>query len=374
MTNSSPAPLSASSISIQKTDSPKPLVPNSQLLFGKTFTDHMLAIRWTHEGGWQTPEIKPYGNISLDPAALVLHYGLECFEGMKAYKGKNGEIRLFRPEMNLKRMNLSAKRLTLPAFDEAEFLKCIEQLLKIEERWIPQEKGYSLYLRPTFIATQPSLGVTSSNEALLYVICCPVGPYYPTGFKAVSLYATREYVRAWPGGTGNMKLGGNYAPGLVAQKLAADNECQQNLWIFGEEDKITEVGTMNLFVHLKTKEGETVLISPPLDGTILPGVTRYSILDLARQWDEFKVLEREITMHEVCEAVQEGRVIEMFGAGTACIVSPIKKILYDGKHIDIPLDPNNSEAQAGPLATRFFETILDIQGGDVKSEWSHVVQ
>jgi branched-chain amino acid aminotransferase len=187
-------------IQIQRTKSPKKLEANKDLVFGKSFTDHMLSVKWNASKGWQAPLIQPYGPISLEPSAVVFHYSMECFEGMKAYKDKKGNIRLFRPDMNMKRLNSSCSRLTLPTFDEKELLQCIKSLVKLDERWIPQERGYSLYIRPTVIGTQQTLGVGPSSEALLFVIMSPVGPYYKTGFNAVSLLADPSNVRAWPGG------------------------------------------------------------------------------------------------------------------------------------------------------------------------------
>jgi branched-chain amino acid aminotransferase len=191
----------------------KDIVPNNKLVFGHTFTDHMLVIPWNATDGWSNPTICPYGKLHLDPSCTVFHYGIECFEGMKAYKDKNGQIRLFRPDMNMNRLYRSCKRLMLPTFDKKELLECIKQFVKQDERWIPTERGYSLYIRPTAIATQESLGVGASNKSMIFVIASPVGPYYKTGFSAVSLYASTKYVRAWPGGTGDSKVGGNYAPG-----------------------------------------------------------------------------------------------------------------------------------------------------------------
>lgn len=203
--------------------------------------------------------------------------------------------------------------------------------MKLDERWIPEGRGYSLYLRPTMIGTQESLGVNPSNRALLFVIGCPVGPYYAHGFKAVKLKATTEYIRAWPRGTGDAKVGGNYAPGVMPQRLAMKQGYHQNLWLFGEDHQLTEVGTMNLFILWENEQGDLELATPPLDGSILPGVTRDSILSLARSWNEFKVTERKMTMPQLRDAIKKGRVKEMFGAGTAAIVSPIRTIEYLGE-------------------------------------------
>ncbi|KAJ3121672.1 branched-chain-amino-acid aminotransferase [Physocladia obscura] len=352
----------------------KQIPANKDLVFGKTFADHMLDVNWDSKNGWAAPEIKPYGNLSLAPSATVFHYGVECFEGMKAYKDKSGSIRLFRPDMNMNRLFRSCQRLALPEFNKDELLKSIEQLLLIDERWIPSERGYSLYIRPTAIATQESLGVGSSSNAKIFVITCPVGPYYKTGFAAVSLSATSHYVRAWPGGTGDSKIGGNYACGIRPQLEVAQHGYAQNLWLFGPNDNLTEVGTMNLFLFWINKAGQRELVTPPLDGTILPGVTRDSILNLARTWGEFEVIERPVTMPEVIEALKEKRLLEMFGAGTAAIVSPIKNIGYKGTDYAIPLDPSDPTSQAGKLTKRFADTIMGIQYGEIPHEWSVVVK
>lgn len=374
MSTSVPKPdIEASKLRVIKTTTPKPKLPNDQLLFGRTFSDHMLEVEWTASSGWKAPLISPYHKLSLEPSASVFHYGLELFEGMKAYKDKKGNIRLFRPMMNLIRMNNSATRLAMPNFDKEQLLECMKALLRVDESWIPSERGYSLYIRPTMIATQESLGVAPTGSALLFVICSPVGPYYKSGFDAVKLYASTNYVRAFPGGTGDAKIGGNYAPCIKPQMEAAKLGYAQNLWLFGPNHEVTEVGTMNLFVYWVNEKGEKELITAPLDGTILPGVTRDSILSLARKWNEFKVTERVYTMSEVEKALNEKRVIEMFGAGTAAIVSPVKAIFYNGRDLDVPLDPSKPSSQAGPLTKRFADTIMGIQYGEIESEWSVVI-
>ncbi|KAI9244885.1 aminotransferase [Sporodiniella umbellata] len=365
--------LSASKLKIKKADALKPLVANKDLVFGQTFTDHMMTAKWNETKGWDTPEIRPFENLSLSPSTVVFHYATECFEGMKAYKDKNGKIRLFRPDMNMARMNRSTERIALPQFDGEELIKLIKEYLKVDERWVPNERGYSLYLRPTMIGTQEALGVNPPSDALLFVIGCPVGPYYKTGFNAVRLYATSEYVRAWPRGTGAAKIGGNYAPGLMPQRLAASKGYQQNLWLFGDEHQLTEVGAMNLFMMLRDDNGDLELVTPPLDGSILPGVTRDSILQLAREWNEFKVSERKITMPELRELIKKDRVLEMFGAGTACVVSPIKEIGYEGEDLKIPLDPENPNSQAGPYTKKFNDAIYAIQYGEIEHPWSVVI-
>ncbi|KAI7870310.1 aminotransferase [Spinellus fusiger] len=365
--------LDASKLTVRTAASLKPLVENKDLMFGRTFTDHMLTVDWNEDKGWDAPKIHPFENVQLLPSAVVFHYGSSCFEGMKAYKDKNGKIRLFRPDMNMARMNRSTARIALPQFNGEELLKCIKELLKKEQKWIPSERGYSLYLRPTVIGTQEALGVNPPTDAKLFVIACPVGPYYKTGFAAVKLMATTEYVRAWPRGTGDTKIGGNYAPGLLPQRMAAKAGYSQNLWLFGEDHQLTEVGTMNLFTVWKNANGEHELVTPPLDGSILPGVTRDSILSLAREWKDLKVVEKKVTMPELREAIKNNNVLEMFGAGTACIVSPIKAIEYMGEELVIPLDPNDATSQAGPYTKRFNDAIMNIQYGEVEHPWSVVV-
>ncbi|KAI8872373.1 branched-chain amino acid aminotransferase II [Ramicandelaber brevisporus] len=375
--------LSAAKITREPVVQPKQIPELNTLVFGRTFSDHMLTAEWYSEeatagsskvAGWQAPHIGPYRNLSLAPSATVFHYAFECFEGLKAYRGKDGQVRLFRPDMNMKRMNTTAERLTLPMFANEEGVECIKQFVKADERWVPSERGYSLYLRPTLIGTQEMVGVNPPNKALWFVIGSPVGPYYKTGFKAVTLYADPKLVRAWPGGLGGFKAGANYAQGILPQIEAAKHGCQQCLWLFGEDNQLTEVGTMNCFVFWKNEAGEKELITPPLDGMILPGVTRDSILQLARQWGEFKVTEGQVSLGQVERATKEGRLYEMFGAGTACIVSPIKGIKFEGRDIKIPLDPKNPDSQAGPLAKRFNDTLLGIQYGDIEHpSWSVIV-
>jgi len=323
-------------------------------------------VEWKKSSGWGTPKISPYSKISLDPSALVLHYALECFEGMKAYKDSKGQVRLFRPNENMKRMNTSAQRLCMPSFPGDKFLDAIKELIRVDKDWIPNHRGYSLYIRPTMIATEAMLGVHAPAEVLLYVILSPVGPYYPTGFKPVSLYASTDVVRAWPGGTGCYKLGSNYALGILPALEATQKGYQQILWL--QDYKITEVGTMNLFCLWKNEKGEKELITAPLDGQILPGVTRKSILELCRQWNEFKVSEADWTINQLLKALKDQRVIEMFGAGTAAVVSPVNNVFYGGTDYAIPCKSN-----AGDLSNRIMDTLLAIQYGEIPSDWSVVV-
>jgi branched-chain amino acid aminotransferase len=324
--------------------------------------------------GWLPPRITPYQNLSLDPASCVFHYAFECFEGMKAYKDKNGKIRLFRPDKNMERFNKSSARIALPTFEPNALIELLSTFAVMESRFIPSARGYSLYLRPTMIGTQRTLGVGPPGSALLYVIASPVGPYYPTGFKAVSLEATDYAVRAWPGGVGDKKLGANYAPCIVPQMEAAKKGFHQNLWLFGEEEFITEVGTMNMFAAIKDKEtGQRELVTAPLDGTILEGVTRDSILSLAREKlapEGWKISERKFAMSELAEAASEGRLLEAFGAGTAAVVSPVRKICWKNQMVECGLKPDE---EAGEIATKMKAWIEARQYGDEEHQWSHIV-
>ncbi|KGR00037.1 branched-chain amino acid aminotransferase [Candida albicans GC75] len=368
------APLEASRLIVEKTNNPKPKLPKDKLVFGKTFTDHMLEIEWTKEKGWHAPKISPYHNLSLDPSTIVFHYAFELFEGMKAYKDTNGNIRTFRGDKNMIRMNKSAERIALPTFDGEELQKLIDKLLLLDKDFVPEGKGYSLYLRPTLIGTTASLGVGTPDRALLFVIASPVGPYYSSGFKPVSLEATDYAVRAWPGGVGDKKLGANYAPCVKPQLEAAQRGFHQNLWLFGEEGYVTEVGTMNCFVAFENDDGTKELVTAPLDGTILEGVTRDSILELARERlpsDEWTVSERKYTIYEIEEKANKGQLIEAFGAGTAAVISPINNIGFRGKNIKVPVALGNS----GELTATVAEWIRKIQYGEEEfKNWSRVAK
>ncbi|KAF2862742.1 branched-chain amino acid aminotransferase II [Piedraia hortae CBS 480.64] len=367
-----------SKLQITKTTTPKDVLPNHKLVFGHTFTDHMISLEWTAKDGWLAPHIKPYQNLSLDPATCVLHYAFEAFEGTKAYKDKQGNVRLFRPDKNMARLNKSAARIALPTFESEKFIELIKKFCHLDERFIPSERGYSLYLRPNIIGTQRTLGVGPPGSALLYMIASPVGPYYPTGFKAIALEATTYAVRAWPGGVGNSKLGANYAPCVVPQMKAAQRGLQQNLWLFEDidpktgrqEDYVTEVGTMNLFACIKGKDGQPELVTAPLDGTILEGVVRDSILALARERlvpEGWKVCERKFTMREVAEAADEGRLMEIFGSGTAAVVSPVRSISWRDRTIDCGLP---ADVEVGKVTKRMKDWIEGIQYGEEEHPWS----
>ncbi|MBN3315084.1 BCAT1 protein, partial [Atractosteus spatula] len=358
-----------SELCIERCQTPRPKPDPASLVFGKQFSDHMLTVEWSAQGGWEAPHIKPFQNLSLHPATSALHYSIELFEGMKAFRGVDNRIRLFRPMLNMDRMYRSSERCCLPLFDKQELLQCIRKLVEVDQDWVPFSTEASLYIRPTFIGTEPSLGVSKAGRALLFVIVGPVGPYFSTGgFSPVSLLADPRYVRAWRGGVGDCKMGGNYGPTIAVQNKAQRLGCQQVLWLYGEKEEITEVGTMNLFIYWDTEKGDRELVTPPLDGIILPGVTRQSLLDLAREWGEFGVSERTVTMSEFLRALEEGRVREVFGSGTACVVCPVGSLLYKGKTYRIPTMDNGPD-----LAQRFLQELTDIQYGRRESEWAPLV-
>ena len=278
----------------------------------------------------------------------------------------------------MRRLARSMRTLALPPLDEAGFLECVRALVRADADWVPRGEGFALYLRPTVIGTQPTLGVSKSRRCKLFVIACPVGPYYPEGFKPVRLLAERAAVRAWPGGTGDSKLGGNYAPTIRHLNDVAARGFSQTLWLFGSGGggQVTEVGTMNFFVVWRTPAGRTELATAPLDGTILPGVTRQSILDLARAWPDVDVVERPFSIGEVARAAREGRLREAFGAGTAAVVSPVKRIHVAASGEDIAVPCGAGGAAAGPLATRAWDTLADIyygRGAHAQHPWSVVV-
>jgi branched-chain amino acid aminotransferase len=359
-------------LTIQRTSQPKAKEPYAELLFGRTFTDHMLEIDWEDGKGWKAPKIIPYQNLSISPAATGLHYAIQCFEGMKAYKDTEGRIRLFRPNKNMERMNYSMVRLSMPPINnDSGFLECIKELLRIDESWIPNQEGYSLYIRPTAIGSSPFLGVHASEHVKVFVILSPVGPYYKSGFQPVRLYADVENVRAWPGGIGNAKVGGNYAPTIKPTQVAAKKyNCSQILWLFGQDHQIAEVGAMNIFFVIKNRNtARTEIITPTLEnGDILPGVTRASIVELSRTWKDVDVVERNVTMSEIVDAEKEGRLLEAFGAGTAAVISPVRGIIYQDKEIIVPTGD-----KIGPIAQKLWDSLMAIQYGKIDHPWSVIV-
>uniref|UniRef100_A0A0N5BXF5 Branched-chain-amino-acid aminotransferase n=1 Tax=Strongyloides papillosus TaxID=174720 RepID=A0A0N5BXF5_STREA len=344
--------------------------------FGAIFSDHMVNCDWETNVGWKNPEIIPMRPFTIHPAAKVLHYASELFEGMKAYRGVDNKIRLFRPDMNMDRMLRTAKRCALPTFDPEEAIKIISEQIKIDESWVPYSDVASLYIRPTLIGTEGTLGVSDSNTAKFFVLTGPAGAYFATGFKPVTLLADPRYVRAFPGGVGQYKMGCNYAPTLLIGKEAAKRGCQQVLWLSGENEEVTEAGTMNFFVYWKNEKGEDELITSSLDkGIILPGVTRQSLIDLARELNTVKVSEKDFTMEELIRAIKEKRVYQAFGAGTAAVVSPVGKILYHNKKINSYEELNIPTMETNEnIMEVLYKKIVDIQYGRVEHPgWTRIV-
>jgi len=325
----------------------------SKLGFGKLFSDHMFTLEYRADKGWQNPTIEPYRPFSLDPAAMGLHYGQLIFEGLKAYRGRGGEIYLFRPTENIRRMNNSARRLCMPAVDEDLFLKAIKELVLVEQDWIPRGRGTSLYIRPTMIATEKALGVHPASEYLFYIITGPVGAYYPEGFSPTKIYVVEDYVRAAPGGIGNVKAAGNYAASLLASAIAIDKGYTQVLWLDAVHRKyVEEVGTSNIFFLIGDE-----LITPPLGGTILPGVTRDSVIKLATSWG-IRLSERRLSVDEIIEACNAGTMKEAFASGTAAVVSPVGQLFYRDKDYLI------NGGRTGALTEKLYNEILQIQYGE----------
>ncbi|VEN39201.1 unnamed protein product [Callosobruchus maculatus] len=341
----------------------------SELKFGQIFTDHMLKVFYHKQlRGWQKPSIIPFENISLHPAAKVLHYSIELFEGMKAYRGVDGRIRLFRPDLNMQRMNVSALSVGLPTFDTHELTKCISRLIQIDQEWVPHSESSSLYIRPCIIGIDGTLGVVQSDSALLYTILCPVGGYFSsssTSDVGVSLLADPAYIRAWPGGLGDRKTGSNYGPTIRVQKTAALKGLHQVLWLYGPDNQVTEMGTMNCFMFYVEENGQKVLVTPPLNGLILPGVTRHSVIELCEKWNEFRVEQRTITMDEIIKLSQSGRLLEIFGSGTAASISPVSMIEFLGQNIHIP-----TVEHAQPLYKRIRDRLAAIQYGHCEHPWA----
>ncbi len=338
-------------IRVEKTKTPKEKPDFKNLGFGKYFTDHMFLMDYVEGEGWKDARIVPYGPLELDPSCMVLHYGQEIFEGMKAYPC-DGKILLFRPEMNARRMNSSAERLCMAQIPEELFIEGISELVKLDRDWIPTEEGTSLYIRPFMISTQNGLGVHASKSYKFIVILSPVGAYYPEGLNPVKIYVEDEYVRAVKGGTGFTKCGGNYAASIIAQSKAADKGYTQVLWLDGVERKyIEEVGTMNVMFKI---DGEVV--TPKLEGSVLPGVTRDSCLKLLGEMG-IPASERKLSIDELIEAYRAGKLEEAFGTGTAAVISPIGELYYEGEKMTI------GGGKIGPVSQKLYDTLTGIQWG-----------
>jgi len=355
--------MTAKDIITEKTTQPKIKPQSSDMLFGKNFSDHMFVMEYNQDKGWNNPKIVPYGNISLSPAAMVFHYGQELFEGMKAYRTESGKLQLFRPEKNIARMNWTCDRLCIPELDPEFALEAIKETVKFDSEWIPSEPEYSLYIRPFIIATDPYIGVRASSTYLFMIILSPVGSYYPEGINPVKIYVENEYVRAVKGGLGFAKAGANYAASLKAQYKAKEIGYAQVMWLDGVERKyIDEVGTMNVFFVIDGK-----IITPSLDGSILPGVTRDSVIHLLKEWG-YDVQERKLALAEVVEANKNGTLNEAFGTGTAAVISPIGELNNNGDKMNI----NNGEI--GPVAKKLYDTITGIQYGRIEDKYNWIVE
>jgi len=349
-------------ITLTETPAAKP-ARGAKLGFGKIFTDHMFVMNYTEGKGWHDPRIEPFHNISLSPAAMVYHYGQEMFEGLKAYKGEDGQVYLFRPDMNAKRTNNTNDRLVIPRIPVEDFVQAVSAVVDVGRDWIPTEPGTSLYVRPFIIATDEFLGVAPSKTYLFMIILSPSGAYYESGLAPVGIWIEDQFVRAVRGGIGFAKTGGNYAASLIAQQKAHDAGYSQVLWLDGVERKyIEEVGAMNIFFKIAGK-----VVTPSLNGSILPGITRDSTIALCKQWG-YEVEERKISAEELIEAQRNGTLEECFGTGTAAVISPVGKLRY----IDEVMTINGGNI--GPLSQKLYDTITGIQTGKLADEMGWRVQ
>ncbi len=353
-------------IKIELTNNPKEKPQDeSKLGFGHHFSDHMFIMDYDTGEGWHDARIVPYQNLSLSPAAMCLHYGQEVFEGMKAYKRVDGSIGLFRPLENFKRLNLSNERLVIPAIDEDFCLEALKKLIEIDADWVPTSEGASLYIRPYIIAVDPFLGVKPGDKYMFIIILSPSGAYYSTGLNPVSIYVEQNYVRAVKGGMGFAKTGGNYAASLIGQDEAHKENYAQVLWLDGVERKyIEEVGAMNIFFKIDGK-----IVTPELQGSILPGITRKSTLKICEQWG-LDVEERRISIQEISDAYDNGKLEEVFGTGTAAVISPVGVLKWGDKVMKI------GEGKIGDISQKLYDTMTGIQYGKIADEfgWTELVK
>lgn len=350
-------------IKVTKTTAPKEKPPVDSLGFGVYFTDHMFVMDYTEGKGWHDPQIVPYGSVALDPSCMVFHYGQSVFEGLKAYKADDGGVLLFRPHSNMKRINISNDRLCIPQIDEEFAVEAIKELVQIDRDWIPEGKGTALYIRPFIFATDPQVGVHPAKTYKFFVILSPVGAYYKEGLNPVKIYVEDQYVRAVRGGIGFAKTAGNYAASLKAQAVAEEKGYTQVLWLDGVEKKyIEEVGTMNVFFKINGK-----VITPALNGSILAGITRDSSIAILKSWG-VPVEERRLSIAEVYEAYDNGTLEEVFGTGTAAVISPVGELCWEGRKIEI----NNGEI--GPLSQKLYDTITGLQSGKLEDTFGYTVR
>lgn len=340
-------------IKIQRTTTPKQKpADETKLGFGKIFTDHMFIMDYDAGQGWHEARIVPYAPICLDPSASVFHYAQECFEGMKAYRCADGHVQLFRPDCNAKRLQDTHERLCIPTIPVEDFVQAVKALVDVERDWVPSADGASLYIRPFTIATMPQLGVHASTKYMFVIICSPSGAYYAEGINPVKIYVESEYVRACPGGTGYIKCGGNYAASIAAGEKAEKLGYSQVLWLDGVERKyVEEVGSMNIFFKI---DGE--IYTAACVGTVLPGVTRRSCIELLKSWG-YTVHEGKLAIDDVMKAADEGKLEEVFGTGTAAVVSPVKQLDYEDRSAKI------GDGKIGPLTQRLYDELTGIQWG-----------
>ena len=343
-------------IKIEKTKNPKQKPEKGHPLpFGKIFTDHMFIMNYTEGQGWHDPRIVPYQKISLEPSAMVFHYSQAMFEGLKAYLSEKGEHVLFRPDMNAKRANRSNERLCIPKIPEEDFVQAVKAVVKVDEDWIPTDPGTSLYIRPFIIATDEFLGVKPSKTYLFLIILSPSGVYYANGLDPVAIWIEDDYVRAVRGGIGEAKTGGNYAASLIGQVKANREEYEQVLWLDGVERKyIEEVGSMNIFFKIDGK-----VITPQLNGSILPGITRDSVITLCKEWG-YDVVEKRLSIDEVYDAYKAGKLEEVWGTGTAAVISPVGKLRYGEEVMLI------NGGGIGELSQKLYDTVTGIQLGRIE--------
>ncbi len=348
-------------IKITKTTTPGVMPSEDSLGFGKVFTDHMLLVDWTEGKGWYDARIVPFGRISLHPASTVLHYGAEIFEGLKAYRRADGGVQLFRPTENVKRMNNSAERMSLPQMDEAEMLELLTTFVKLEERWVPKSFGTSLYLRPFLFGNDEALGVHAVKNATFMLIASPSGSYYKEGINPVGIMIENEDVRTVRGGTGYAKCGGNYAASTRAGERAAQKGYSQVLWLDGVERKyVEEVGAMNVMFKIN---GE--IVTPLLTGSILPGITRKSCIEVLKS-KGYTVQERLLSVDELLKALQDGSLEEAWGCGTAAVVSPIGKLAFGDKEYVV------GGGKIGEVTQWLYDTLTGIQWGKIEDPFGWV--
>ena len=352
---------------VQKTTAPKEKPDPNTLKFGKVFSDHMLVMEYETGKGWHDGRIVPYGPITLDPAAAVFHYGQEMFEGMKAYRTPEGRVQLFRPYMNAERTRKTNERMCMPDMDPELFVSAVKAIVNVEQDWIPEKEGTSLYLRPFIIADDPFLGVQAANHYKFIIICSPVGPYFASaggGLSTTKIFVEDEYVRAVVGGVGYAKVGGNYAGALKAQESAAKHGCAQVLWLDAiEHSYVEEIGAANAFFVI----GDEV-ITAPLLGTILPGVTRASVIELLKKWG-VNISERRLRIEEVVEAGKNGTLKEIFASGTAAVISPVGELKFKDSSLTV------GDGAVGPTAQRLYDALYGIQTGILPDEmgWTEEV-